>query len=176
VPNTSASTSTPTSASVGPTRLSPHLFYRIVAIAEAITWTLLISGMLLKYLLLPGEAADAFTSVAGFLHGMVFITYGMTAVLVGVNQHWKPGLIVFAVITAIIPFATIPFDLWLDRKGKLGGDWRRTKTADPRDSGWVSAVLRWLLNRPVLLGTLFIVGLAVIMATLLFVGPPGGGD
>lgn len=155
-------------------RLSPHLFYRIVAIAEAITWTLLISGMLLKYLLLPGEAADAFTSIAGFLHGMVFISYGMTAVLVGVNQHWKTGLIVFAVITAIVPFATIPFDLWLDRKGKLAGDWRRTKTDDPRDAGWVSAVLRWLLNRPVLLGTLFIVGLAAIMATLLIAGPPGG--
>jgi integral membrane protein len=165
VPNTLI----PSPALPSTARLSPHLFYRIVAIAEAITWTLLISGLLLKYLLLPGEAADAFTSVAGFLHGMVFISYGMTAVLVGVNQHWKPGLIVFAVITAIIPF-----DLWLDRKGRLTGDWRRTKTDDPRDSGWVSAVLRWLLNRPVLLGTLFIVGLAAIMTTLLIVGPPGG--
>lgn len=154
--------------------VSPRLFYRTVAIAEAVTWTLLIGGMLLKHVLLPGETGDLALRIGGFLHGLVFIAYGMTAVLVGVNQRWSPRLIVAAVATAVIPYATIPFDRLLERRGKLDGDWRRTITGDPRDHTWVSVVLRWMLNRPILLGTLFVVGLVSIMATLLIIGPPGG--
>lgn len=37
---------TPSSAT---SRVTPRLFYRTVAIAEAVTWTLLITGMVLKY-------------------------------------------------------------------------------------------------------------------------------
>ena len=154
--------------------MSPRLFYRTVAIAEAVTWTLLIGGMLLKYVLLPGETGDLALRIGGFLHGLVFIAYGMTAVLVGVNQRWSPRLIVAAVATAIVPYATIPFDRLLERRGRLDGDWRHTITSDPRDHTWVSVVLRWMLNRPILLGTLFVVGLVSIMATLLVIGPPGG--
>lgn len=154
--------------------MSPRLFYRTVAIAEAVTWTLLLGGMLLKYVLLPGETGDLALRIGGFLHGLVFIAYGMTAVLVGVNQRWNARLIVAAVFTAIVPYATIPFDRVLERRGRLDGEWRSTISDDPRDHTWVSVVLRWMLNRPILLGTLFVVGLVSIMATLLVIGPPGG--
>ncbi|SDK02341.1 integral membrane protein [Cryobacterium psychrotolerans] len=154
--------------------MSPRLFYRTIAIAEAVTWTLLLTGMLLKYVLLPGETGDLALRVGGTLHGLVFIAYGMTAVLVGVNQRWSLRLMVAAVITAIVPYATIPFDRLLERRRKLDGDWRSTATSDPRDHTWLSVLLRWMLNRPVLLGTVFVVGLVTIMATLLIIGPPGG--
>lgn len=151
--------------------MSPRLFYRTVAIAEAVTWTLLITGMLLKYV---GNAGGLPVLIAGSIHGFVFITYAMTAVLVGVNQRWSIKLIVFAVITAIVPYATIPFDIWLDRNRQLEGIWRRTATDDPRDAGWVSRLLRWFLNHPAILITLFVVAIVVIMTVLLIVGPPGG--
>jgi len=151
--------------------VSPRLFYRTVAIVEAVTWTLLIAGLLLKYV---AEAGDVFVRIGGFAHGFVFIAYGMTAVLVGVNQRWRPRLIAAAVLTAIVPYATIPFDRLLERRGRLGGDWRRTSTGIARDQGWASVLLRWMLNRPVLLGTLFVVGLVSIMTTLPILGPPGG--
>jgi hypothetical protein len=38
----------------------------------------------------------------------------------------------------------------------------------------VNVLLRVLLNRPILLGALFVLGLVSIMASLLVVGPPGG--
>ncbi len=130
--------------------------------------------MLLKYVLLPGELGDLAVRIGGFAHGFVFIAYVMTAVLVGVNQRWSLRLIAAAVGTAVVPYATIPFDRYLERRGRLDGDWRRTATGDPRDGSWVNVLLRVLLNRPILLGALFVVGLVSIMATLLVVGPPGG--
>lgn len=162
-----------TTAPIAPTtsRVTPRLFYRTVAIAEAVTWTLLIAGMLLKYV---ANAGSLPVLIGGSIHGLVFIAYALTAVLVGVNQRWKVGQIVVAVVTAIVPYATIPFDRWLDRHGKLEGEWHREATDDPADRGWVRRLLRWFLNHPVVLGILLIVAIAVIMTTLLIVGPPGG--
>jgi len=152
-------------------RVTPRLFYRTVAIAEAVTWTLLIAGMLLKYV---ADAGSLPVLIGGSIHGLVFIAYALTAVLVGVNQRWKVGQIVFAVATAIVPYATIPFDRWLDRHGKLEGDWHREATGDPADRTWVRRLLRWFLNHPVVLGILLVAAIAVIMTALLIVGPPGG--
>jgi integral membrane protein len=145
--------------------------YRFVSVAEAITWSLLIVGMLLKYV---AEAGQWGVQIGGFLHGLVFIAYGMTAVFVGVNQHWSLRLIALACLTAIIPFATLPFDRSLERRGTLDGGWRHTRTDDPRDHTRVSALLRWMLARPVLLAGTMGVALVAIMATLLALGPPGG--
>ena len=112
------------------TRITPRSFYRVVAIAEAVTWTLLIAGLLLKYVL---DAGDLGVRIGGSIHGFVFLVYAATAVLVGVNQRWPLGLIAMGVVTAVIPYATIPFDRWLERNGRLEGGWRTTATDDPRD-------------------------------------------
>lgn len=152
-------------------RVTPRSFYRVVAIAEAVTWTLLIAGMLLKYVF---DAGSLPVLIGGSIHGLVFITYALTAVLVGVNQHWAIKQIVFAVLTAIVPYATIPFDRWLERNGKLDGGWRTVVTDDPRDHVWISRLLRWFLNHPIVLGALLVVGIATVFTVLLILGPPGG--
>ena len=151
--------------------MTPRLLFRSVAIAEAITWALLLTGMFLKYVLQVGELG---VQIGGFLHGLVFIAFGLTAGFVGVNQHWGPKLTAIAMVTAIVPFVTISLDRGLEKKGWLDGDWRRTRTDDPRDHTGVSALLRWVLARPVLLVTAMAVALVSIMATLLTLGPPGG--
>ncbi|WP_104190934.1 DUF3817 domain-containing protein [Cryobacterium sp. Y82] len=153
--------------------MSPRSLYRFVSIAEAITWSLLIIGMLLKYVVRAGEWG---VQIGGFLHGLVFIAYAMTAVFIGVNQHWKARLIALACLTAIIPFATIAFDRALERRGALDGGWRSTRTSDLRDHTRLSALLRWMLARPVLLASIMGIALVSIMATLLTIGPPGAGS
>lgn len=163
--------SSPTTPSSTTTRLTPRLFYRVVAIAEAVTWTLLIAGMLLKYVVQAGSLG---VLIGGSLHGLVFVSYAGTAILVGVNQRWSLKLIVAAVITAIVPYATIPFDRWLERRNLLEGDWRRVATDDPRDHTWVSRLLRWMLNHPAILVTVFVVAVVAIVTVLLILGPPGG--
>lgn len=153
---------------------TPRGLYRTLSIAEAITWTLLILGLLAKYWLLVGETGDLVLRIGGTIHGFVFLGYGATAILVGINQRWNPLLAFGAVATAIVPYATIPFDHWLERTNKLDGSWRLTTTDDPRDANWFDALVRWMLNRPYLLGTLIVGAIVALFALLLLIGPPGG--
>lgn len=149
-------------------RLTPQKLYRIVAIAEAITWTLLITGLILR----ATAGLDIAVTIGGSIHGFVFLAYGATAVLTAINQRWSIGLGLLAVVTAIIPYATIPFDVWAHRTGKLEGDWRRDTTDDPRDLRWFDRLLRWMLNHPYLLATLILLAVVVLFAVLLMLGPP----
>lgn len=149
-------------------RLTPKKLYRIVAIAEAITWTLLITGLILRATI----GLDIAVTIGGSIHGFVFLAYGATAVLTAINQRWGVGLGLLAVVTAIVPYATIPFDIWAHRAGKLEGDWRREATDDPRDQRWFDRLVRWMLNHPSLLATLILLAVVVLFTVLLILGPP----
>lgn len=148
--------------------MTPRLLYRILSIAEAITWTLLIAALIASY----GFGVSQFTFPAGFTHGFVFLSYGATAIVVGLNQRWPYGRIAFAVLTAIIPFATIPFDRWLEKRDYLEGSWRREATDDPRDAGLIDRMLRWFLRHPWLLIGGAVVAIVALFAVLLSLGPP----
>ena len=150
--------------------MSPKHLFRILAFAEAVTWTILITALILRY----AAGLDAAVLVGGSIHGFVFLAYAFQAVLVGVNQRWSMGLIAFAVLTAVVPYATIPFEVWLMRRGRLEGDWRREAGDHPADGSWVNRMLRWFLARPVLLTVVAVVGIAALFAALLVIGPPGG--
>jgi hypothetical protein len=113
-------------------------------------------------------------TVIGGIHGAVFLGYGVSAALVGVNNRWGFGRTVLAIALAIIPFATVPFEISAERKGRLAGNWRKTKSQDPRDSNWFDALYRWFINRPVLLALTLLVVIIAIFAALLVIGPPGG--
>ena len=150
--------------------MSPKRLFRALALAEAVTWTILIVAMILKYVV----GVEWAVLVGGSIHGFVFLAYAFAAVLVGVNQRWSVGLIAFAVVTAIVPYATIPFEVWLMRRGRLEGGWRHERTEHPADDSWVNRMLRWFLARPVLLTVLAVVGIAAVFTALLVIGPPGG--
>lgn len=149
-------------------RLTPKQLYRIVAIAEAITWTLLITGLLLRATI----GLNIAVTIGGSIHGFVFLAYGATAVLTAINQRWGVGLGAVAVATAVVPYATIPFDVWAHRAGKLEGDWRREATDDPRDRRWFDRMVRWMLNHPYLLASLILLAVVVLFTVLLILGPP----
>jgi integral membrane protein len=150
--------------------VSPKHLFRVLAFAEAVTWTILITALVLRY----AAGLDAAVLVGGSIHGFVFLAYAFQAVLVGVNQRWSIGLIAFAVLTAVVPYATIPFEVWLMRRGRLEGDWRREAGDHPADGSWVNRMLRWFLARPVLLTVVAVVGIAAVFTALLVIGPPGG--
>ena len=111
-------------------------------------------------------------TIAGGIHGFVFLAYGATAVLLAVNQRWHPGVAATAIGGAIVPYATIPVEIWLARTGRLDGHWRRDETDDPRDRTWIDRTMRWFLRRPFVLVGLIAVAVVVLFVVLLNAGPP----
>ncbi|WP_314452397.1 DUF3817 domain-containing protein [uncultured Microbacterium sp.] len=149
---------------------TPLNLFRTLAIAEAVSWTLLIGGLILR------AVADLplAVTIGGGIHGFVFLAYGATAVLVALNQRWGIGPTALAVVSAVIPYATIPTEVWLQRTGRLRGAWRLDETADPRDRRPVDRMLRFFLRRPWALALALVAVVAVVFVVLLVVGPPGG--
>lgn len=149
---------------------APLTLFRTLAIAEAVSWTLLITGLIVR------AAADLpiAVTIGGGIHGFVFLAYGATAVLVALNQRWGAGPTVVAIVSAVIPYATIPTEIWLQRSGRLAGEWRLAETDDPRDRRALDRMLRFFLRRPWLLAILLVAAVALIFVVLLLVGPPGG--
>ena len=149
---------------------TPDRLFRVLAIAEAITWTILISAIIARAL----GASGIVVTIGGGIHGFVFLAYAATAVLVAVNQRWRLGVTVLAVASAIVPYATIPTEIWLHRTGRLRGAWRLEETDDSRDRLWYDRLMRWFLRRPWMLAAILAVGIVALYVILLLVGPPGG--
>lgn len=147
---------------------SPHALFRTFGIAEAISWTLLIGGLLMRALL----GWDLAVTIGGGIHGFVFLAYGVTAVLVSKNQRWKPYPTAVAIISAVIPYATIPADIWLTRSGRLRGSWRTMATEDPRDHLWHDRTLRLILRNPLTSLVAGFLAVAVVFTILVMLGPP----
>lgn len=136
------------------------------AIAEAFTWAGLIVAIVLR-------AFDVMNLVpiAGGLHGFVFLSYVASTIFVWVNQQWKFSVGMTGLVLAIIPFATVPFELWVDKRGLLAGRWRLAPGGDdPR--GFVENVQAWVLRRPVIAFVLLAALVAVVFVALLWLGPP----
>lgn len=149
---------------------TPARLFRALAIAEAITWTILIAAIIARAVGAPGTVV----TIGGGIHGFVFLAYAATAVIVALNQRWHIGVAALAVASAIVPYATIPTEIWLHRTGRLEGQWRLEETDDPRDRRWYDRLMRWFLRRPLVLAVLLVAGVVVLYIVLLLVGPPGG--
>ncbi|SDR93767.1 DUF3817 domain-containing protein [Agrococcus carbonis] len=150
------------------TGLSPKRLYRILAIAEAITWTLLIAAMIAKY----GFEIEWPMPIAGSLHGFVFLSYGAMQLVVGHNQRWRAGTVLLGIVTAVIPYATIPWERRIERRGLLEGAWRTEPSDDPRDRRWIDRLFRWGINHALLLTIAVLAVVAIVFVVLLNAGPP----
>lgn len=146
--------------------MSPARLYRRAAIAEMITWTLLIVGMVLKYT----GVTDLGVRVAGLLHGAAFLTYLLTNAFVGMNQRWGLRTVLLGFATTFVPYATYPYDRWLERHDRLEGPWRHP---DPEgEHGFLEQVRGVALRHPWLAVVGAVVVLGAVMTFLLWLGPP----
>ncbi|HEY0952062.1 DUF3817 domain-containing protein [Nocardioides sp.] len=148
--------------------MSPLLAFRRVAVAEAVTWALLLAGMFLKYVT---DTTELGVRVFGMAHGVVFIAYCLTTVLVAVDQRWTRGRLLLGLLAAVPPFATVLFDRYAERRGALGARWRLT-TAAPE--GRIDRVTAWLLRNPLHGAAAGLVAVGVLTGVALVVGPPAG--
>lgn len=149
--------------------MKPKQLFLLFAKGEAVTWTLLISALIIRA---AGDPIPHVVTIAGSIHGAVFLGYAVTALLVGINQRWSLGRLATAVGLAIVPFATIPFERRLVATSALEGGWRTAKSEDPRDDFFIDAIFRWFIARPIVLLAVLLVAVPAVFAFLLFLGPP----
>jgi integral membrane protein len=148
--------------------MTPRSLFRVLAVAELVTWTMLLAGMLLKYGLGVGDWP---VRVGGGVHGFVFLAYLVVATVVAVNQRWSVGATVLGWCSAVVPYTTLPFEVAVARRGMLDGGWRHGPAAGTHP-GPLDRLLFAVVRHPVLAAAVGVVLVAAVFGALLVVGPP----
>lgn len=160
-------TTTPSAeADVAARGISPRRLFKTFAFAEMVTWAGLITALILRAL-----DVTNITPIAGGIHGFIFLCYSATTIFVWVNQKWPAKVGVTGLLLAIVPFATVPFEIAVDRRGLLAGGWRLAPGGD-EPKGFVEHVQAWVLRRPLLAVLLLLAFVVALFVTLLWLGPP----
>ena len=146
--------------------VSPRMLFRIFAIAEMFTWAGLITALILRAF----DVANL-VPIAGGIHGFVFLCYSATTIFVWVNQRWPLRLGFTGLLLAIVPFATVPFEILVDRKGLLAGNWRLAPGGEA-PHGFIEHVQAWVLRHLFLSIILLVLLVTALFITLLWLGPP----
>ncbi|OUM41173.1 DUF3817 domain-containing protein [Arthrobacter sedimenti] len=149
--------------------MNPRTLFRTVAVAEAVTWAFLLLGMFFKY---GTRTSEALVPPAGAVHGFVFLCFVVTTVFVWINQRWSVATGLLGLASAVVPFATVPYEWWLERRGQLARAWRLAPGAEaPRSP--LENLQAWVLRSPLAALLVAIAGISVVFTVLLIVGPPG---
>ncbi|KRE60320.1 export protein [Arthrobacter sp. Soil736] len=90
--------------------------FRLLAVAEAFSWGALLTGMYFKWV---ARTTELGVEIAGPVHGALFIGYGMAALVLWRLQRWPFAVALFAGLSAVVPFVTVLFERWADRRGHL---------------------------------------------------------
>lgn len=91
-------------------------WFRIAAIAEAISWTGLLIGMVFKYLVVFNEIG---VKIFGPIHGVLFLLYVALAVICWRRQPWSVPVGVISVLAGVPPYGTVVFERWASHTGRL---------------------------------------------------------
>jgi integral membrane protein len=92
--------------------------FRIVAVAEALSWIGLLIGMYVKYV---PETTELGVQIFGPIHGGIFVAYVITAVVAARVLRWSIGTTLLALAASVPPLASIVFERWASR-GRLPQD------------------------------------------------------
>jgi integral membrane protein len=93
-------------------------WFRLIALAEAVSWAGLLIGMYFKYLGSP--RTEVGVKVFGPIHGGIFIAFVVAAVLVGLAYKWGVSTWFLALLASIVPLGSVIFVIWADRTARLG--------------------------------------------------------
>lgn len=145
---------------------NPARLFTLLAQAEMVTWTLLLLGMLAKYVLHLGELG---VRIGGSLHGFVFLAYVLVTVLVAVDQKWRLRDLIAGLASAVVPYLTVPFERSAMRRGLLGDTWR-LRTQEGR--GIAERAVALVVRRPVPASLVLLVAIVLVFSGLLALGPP----
>lgn len=92
-------------------------WFRTIAVVEAITWIALLVAMFLKYVVKTDHEGGV--PVVGMLHGIAFSVYVVSTIVAARVLRWSLGTTALALVAAVPPAATILFERWAARTGRL---------------------------------------------------------
>ncbi|PSL02382.1 integral membrane protein [Haloactinopolyspora alba] len=84
-------------------------WFRIAAVAEAVSWVGLLIGMVFKYLVVENEIG---VQIFGPVHGGVFIVYVLTVLAAARAERWRPSTWILGLVSSVPPLMT----LWFERR------------------------------------------------------------
>ena len=88
--------------------------FRIAAIAEAVGWTLLITGIVLKRTVFNGNNAPV--AVSGRIHGTFFIVYIAACLVLYPSLRWSFGRALVAGLASVPPYGSLVMEQWEGRR------------------------------------------------------------
>ena len=90
--------------------------FRIVAVAEALSWIGLLIGMYVKYV---PETTELGVKIFGPIHGGIFVAYVVVAGVAARVLRWNATTTLLALAASVPPLVTLWFDHWATRTGRL---------------------------------------------------------
>ncbi|MCW2741759.1 MAG: putative rane protein [Blastococcus sp.] len=90
--------------------------FRIVAVAEALSWVGLLAGMYVKYV---PETTELGVQVFGPIHGGIFVAYLVVTLVASRVLRWSPRTTVVALVCSVPPLATVWFERLATRNRRL---------------------------------------------------------
>jgi integral membrane protein len=148
--------------------MHPRVLLRTVARVEAVTWTLLLLGMFLKYVT---QTTELGVRVFGMAHGVVFIAYCLTVLAVAVDRRWRPGQTLLGLACAVPPLATLWFERYAEARDLAGDQWR-LRAESP--VGPLERPVAWVVRNPLAGAGAAVAAVAALTGVALVVGPPVG--
>ncbi|MPQ98810.1 DUF3817 domain-containing protein [Modestobacter sp. I12A-02628] len=99
-----------------PARPTVARVFVAVAIAEAVSWALLLVGIFFKRVV---DVTDVGVTVFGPVHGAVFVAYVAVTLVAWRTLRWSFGTAALALLASVPPFTTVWFERWAQRTGRL---------------------------------------------------------
>jgi integral membrane protein len=101
------------------TEAEAWMLFRLAAFAEAIGWTLLIAGILIKQFIMPGNDTAVF--IAGNIHGTIFLAYFAAPLVLYPSLGWSRWRALVALIAGVPPYGSLLFEQWAAHKRRAHG-------------------------------------------------------
>lgn len=90
--------------------------FRIVAVAEAVSWVGLLIGSVLKRAIVE---QDIWVKIFGSIHGTIWIAMVALTILTWRELRWDRKTGIIALVATVPPFTTLWFKSWASRTGRL---------------------------------------------------------
>ena len=90
--------------------------FRVVAVAEALSWLGLLIGMYVKYV---PETTELGVKIFGPIHGAIFVAYVLVALVGARALRWSAGTTLLALVASVPPLASVWFERRATRTGGL---------------------------------------------------------